>query len=288
MKPFRLVSSLILVTILSANASFAQSKTRLGDNAALRYWSAFAQMQDFAISEQQAKELNSILAGTAPYDDSKYKDLAENNRPAVETMARGTTLPTCDWGIEYGLREEAPVDFVRKALTLGRLNTLFAFHLMQTGDQGGAVRTLADGMHFSRDVANGGSLFATVVAKDLLAIHLGAMDFLMHSKQLSASQTSLLRAAVADSGSEGVDWQSAVRLEMEVLNRPDWHGSGAVESVTQAYTAALKDPALLPKLQQAIASAPQQLRDVVPNPQRVLEEQKDLHEKLARMRSRLQ
>ena len=287
MKTFRPISTLILL-ILSANATFAQSKVRLGDNAALRYWSAFAQIQDAGITQEQAKEFHAVLAGTAPYDDSKYKDLAEKNRPAVETMARGTMLPACDWGIEYALREEAPVDFVRKALLLGRLNTLWAFHLMQTGDQDRAVRTLVAGIRFSRDVANGGTLFAALTGKDLLVVHLGAIDILMHSKELSALQRSMLRKSVAGGGLEGVDWQSAVRLEMEVLNRPDWHVSGAVEGVTQAYMAALKDPAALPKLQQVIASAPQRFRDVIPNPQRVLEEQKDLHEKLAQMRSRLQ
>jgi len=288
MKTRRAIPALILVAILSGSAAFAQSRVRLGDNAALRYWSAFAQIQDAGITEQQAKDFHAVLAGTTPYDDSKFKDLAEKNRPAVETMARGTMLPACDWGLEYGLREEAPVDFVRKALLLGRLNTLWAFHRMQAGDQEGAVRTLLAGMRFSHDVASGGPLFAAVSAKDLLVIHLGAIDFLLHSRELTANQRSLLRKAVAEIGPDGLDWQSALRIEMEVLNRPDWHVSSAVESITQAYAAALKDPATLPKLQQRIASAPQQLRDVIPNPQRVLEEQKDLQEKLAQMRSRLQ
>jgi hypothetical protein len=30
-----------------------------------------------AITDQQARELNAILDGTAPYDDLKYKDLLE-------------------------------------------------------------------------------------------------------------------------------------------------------------------------------------------------------------------
>ena len=127
---------------------------------------------------------------------------------------------------------------------------------------------------------------AALSAKDLLGIHLGAIDFLMHSREITAPQRSLLRKAVIDMSPEGVDWQSAVRLDMEVLSRPDWHES--VVSVAQAYAAALKDPFALPKLQQVIASSPQQLRDVVPNPQRVLEEQKDLRERLAQIRSRLQ
>jgi hypothetical protein len=60
-------------------------------------------MQDSTITHQQAKELNLILKGTAPYSDLKYRDLVEKNRPALETMLRGSSIPACIWGIDYGL-----------------------------------------------------------------------------------------------------------------------------------------------------------------------------------------
>ena len=73
---------------------------------------------------EQAKELNRILDGTAPYEDLKYRDLVERNRPALETMIRATAITNCNWGIDYQLGPDAPVDYVRKALELGRLNVL--------------------------------------------------------------------------------------------------------------------------------------------------------------------
>ena len=149
MKIFHLVPSAILLVALSAGSSSAQQKTKLGENAALRYWSSFAQMQDSAITDEQAKELNAILDGTAPYADLKYRELVEKNRLALETMARGTALANCDWGIEFQMGTDAPVDYVRKALTLGRLNVLYAFHLLKTGDKNGAMRSLAAGLRFS-------------------------------------------------------------------------------------------------------------------------------------------
>jgi len=85
----------------------------------LRYWSAFSEVQDSGITDQQAKELNAILDGTAPYDDSKYKDLLEKNALALEIMARAISLPNCDWGLDYGLGHERAVDYARKALVLG-------------------------------------------------------------------------------------------------------------------------------------------------------------------------
>jgi hypothetical protein len=287
MNTCRIFATIVLVT-MAIHSSAAQQKLRLGDNAALRYWSAFAQMQDAAISNPQAKELNAILEGTVPYDDLKYRALVEANQPALETMARATALPACEWGIEYELRDDTPVDYVRKALTLGRLNVLYSFHLLLTGDKEKGVRTLASGLHFSRDVANGGTLFATVVAKTLLTSHLQAIAFALHTGTLSTVQRTVLQKAVADMGPHGLDWAAAMKREMSVLNRPDWQASVPLNRVTQAYVNALDTPSALPKLEQAIAALPLPLRDVIPNPKQVLEEKQELDEKLLQTRRALQ
>src|ERR1700722_2205136 len=139
MNRLRSIPYLILLLAATAAPGIAQQRSRLGDNAALRYWAAFAQMQDSTITNEQAKELNLILEGTAPYSDLKYRDLVEKNRPALETMIRGTALPACDWGIDYQLGSETPVDYVRRALELGRLNVLYSFHLLTAHDKNGAV-----------------------------------------------------------------------------------------------------------------------------------------------------
>jgi hypothetical protein len=181
--------SIFVVVALSMGEATAQQNVRLGDNAALRYWSAFARMQDSAITDQQAKELAAILDGTAAYDDSQDKDLVEKNRAALETMIRATALPNCDWGLDYRLGADLPVDYVRTSLSLGRLNVLCAFHLLLTGDKEVATHALASGILFSQDVANGGSFFATLVAKNLLVAHLKAAGL------LSARQRSLPHSA---------------------------------------------------------------------------------------------
>ena len=288
MKTLRFVSLIILCAAPICSA-FAQQNEQPGQNAALRYWSAFAEMQDSAISDQQAKELNTILDGTAPYQDLKYYELVEKNRSAVETMARGTAIPNCDWGIDYALGADAPVEFVRKSLTLGRLNVLYAFHRLQNGDKDGAVRAIAAGVRFSHDVANGGTLFATLVAKNLLVTHTRAMAFALHLGQLSPAQKSLLQKALDQLGPDGLDWQSAVKREFEVpLPGLDAKGSSAQAQISTAYQNALNNPSDLPRLQQMIASAPQKLRELMPNPQRVLDEKQDLAEQIRQMRSLLQ
>jgi hypothetical protein len=278
--------ALLLFVVMLSSGALAQQKLRLGDNAALRYWAAFSVMQDAGISAQQAKELNLILDGTAPYKDLSYRDLVERNALALNVMARGTALANCDWGLDYDLRDQTPSEYVRKSLELGRLNVLYAFHLSLIGETDGSVRALAAGVRFSRDVAAGGSLFATLVAKDLLVNHFRAIEGLSHLAQFSSSQRSQLQKAVAELGSSSVDWQAAVRREMKALDRPDWRMP--LQSISRSYIAALNNPSALPELEQTIASAPPDLRDVIPNPKRVLEEKQDLDNQLQRIRLSLQ
>ena len=287
MKALRLILSVLLFLAMPAASQAAQGAASLGDNAALRYWSAFAEMQDSAITKEGAKELNRILEGTAPYDDAKYKDLVEKNRAALATMARGTALANCNWGIDYQLGSSAPVDYVRKGLTLGRLNVLYTYHLLATGDNDGAVRMLTSGLRFSRDVANGGTLFATLVAKNLLAAHLRAVSYaLLHDSELSAIQRQLLKMSVAGLGPAGLDWQSAMKRELGIFRAPFWtpegvqtlnpQASAALGRLTPMYVSALSNPSLLPRLQQMRTSAPHPLPDLIPNPKRVIEEKQDL------------
>lgn len=288
MKTLRFVSLIILFVAPVCSVS-AQQNEQLGQNAALRYWSAFAEMQDSGVTDQQARELNAILDGTAPYQDLKYYELVEKNRTAVETMARGTAIPNCDWGVDYALGSDAPVEYVRKALALGRLNVLYAFHRLQNGDKDGAVRAIVAGMRFSHDVANDGTLFATLVAKSLLVTHIKAMTGALHLGQLSPAQKSVLQKALDQLGSEGLDWQSAVKREFEIPHPGlDAKGSSTQAQVSTAYQSALNNPSELPRLQQMIASAPQKLRELMPNPQGILDGKQDLADQLRQMRSLLQ
>ena len=289
MKHITAISSLILVVLLPGVCVSAQRNMALADNAALRYWSAFSAVQDSAITDEQARELNAILDGTAPYDDTKYKDLLEKNTLALEIMARATSLANCDWGLDYGA-EDVPVEYARKALVLGRLNVLYAFHLFIAGNKDGGVRTFAAGLRFSHDVGNGGSLFATLIAKDLLVNHLRAVADVLHLEQLSAAQRAQLQEAVRRLG-EGLDWRTAAKLDLEGL-RSHYAGdavtSTALTRIISSYVAVLEDQSKLPTLDEAIHSAPQQLANLIPNAKRVLEQKQDLNNRLLQTRSLLQ
>jgi hypothetical protein len=290
MKIFNAIPSIILIALLSAGSALAQRNASVTANAALRYWSAFSEVQDSGITDRQAKELNAILDGTAPFDDSKYKDLLEKNTLALEIMARATSLPNCDWGLDYQLGHDVPVDYARKALVLGRLNVLYSIHLLKTGNKDGAVRALASGLRFSHDVGNGGSLFATLIAKDLLTSHLRAVAGALRLEQLSAGQRSQLQTAVARVG-EGLDWPRAAKRDLEAL-RGDYAGnsqtSAALTRIISSYVAALNDESKLPALDQVVQGAPRELANVIPNAKRVLEQKQDLNNTLLQTRAALQ
>jgi hypothetical protein len=282
------IPSTLMVAVLLVSAALAEQSPILGDNAALRYYAAFAQMQDYAITDAEAKNLNGILDGPIPYDDSQYKDMVEKNKPALETMARGAALPKCDWGLDY-IGEDTPVDYARNALALGRLNVLYAFHLMIAGDKAGAVSAIKAGLRFSQDVANGGSLFATLAAESLLVTHLRAISFVLHTGELSAAERSVLQKAVARLGSDALDWPSAARRDLEALRgrySNDPRASAALTRTISFYVAGLsasKAPTMA-----ELRDLPPQLASVLPNPKRVWEEKQDLSKQLAQTRALLQ
>ena len=288
MKRLFSIPKIILLLLLTAGVLSAQTNGALADNAALRYWSAFSVLQDVALTTQQAKELTAILDGTAPYDDSKYKDLLEKNALALEIMARGASLPKCDWGLDYSLGPELPAEYSRKALALGRLNVLYSLHLFKTGNKNAGVRALVSGLQFSRDSANGGTLFATILAKELLIDHLRAIGGILHLENLSAAQKMQLAKAVDKLGVHGVDWQSAIKREMQLLNRPPWQANVPLAQVTKAYVAAFQDTSQLSNLQQVLTTVPQPLREVIPGPTEIIPQQTELDQHLAQIRSLLQ
>jgi hypothetical protein len=290
MKSIKNTTSIVFAVLLALGSALAQRPASPGDNAALRYWAAFSQIQDSGMSDQDAKELNTALETMGPFDMSKYKELVQKNTLALQVMARGTSLPTCDWGLDYGLGDSVPVDYARKALVLGRLNILYVMNLYHSGDKDGAVRALAAGLRFSHDVANGGSLFATLVAKDLLVTHLIATADGLRMGTLSTSQRSELQNAVSALG-DGLDWASAARRDLEALrthSAADPRTSAALDRIVGSYSAFLKDQSKLPTLTDAVGSAPPELANLIPNPKRVLEQKQDLADKLSQARALLQ
>ncbi|MGH9735252.1 MAG: hypothetical protein ACRD8A_11765 [Candidatus Acidiferrales bacterium] len=290
MKPALTIVPLLFFLILSATPSVAQRAASPNDNAALRYWSAFSVMQDSAITADQAAELNAVLAGRAEYDDSKFAAVVEKNKLPLEIMARATTLPDCDWGLDDSFGGDEPVEYARNALALGRLNVLYALHLLNTGDTEAGVNTIVAGLYFSRDVANGGTLFATLVADQLITEHLRVVTFAARTANLSAPQRLKLNNAVARLGPDGLDWRSAIDREFQVT-RTHFPGNAqaaaAVLRIDEAYVKALQNPSALTEVSEAIHAAPPAVARLIPLPRRVVEDKQALTTEISQARTLL-
>jgi hypothetical protein len=167
---------------------------------------------------------------------------------------------------------------------------LYAFHLLKIGNRDGAVRTLAAGLRFSHDVANGGSLFATLIAKDLLVSHLRTISDAVRLEKLSSVQRSRLETAVTQLG-RGLDWPTAAKRDLETL-RGDYaatpQASAALTRIISSFVAVVNDQSKFPELDQAIEGAPRELSELIPNARRVSEQRQDLSSTILQTRSILQ
>src|SRR5689334_12476559 len=103
-----LVSFFVVVALTNPARTAAQVKqpqeTR---NAALRYWLAFAELQDPPADKVTADLLEKTAAGEVGWDEAKLGFILDQNESAIIRMQRATKLPDCDWGLEYDLGPRA-------------------------------------------------------------------------------------------------------------------------------------------------------------------------------------
>jgi hypothetical protein len=296
----------IVFALIGIGSTFAvaQRSSRPADNAALRYWMAFAQMNDSPISVEDGTRMDAIVNGKAPWDEQKFGPLVEQNREAIETMIRGTRLPYCEWGIEYDLGPDAPIVYLPKARALARLNGLYAKRLANSGDYDSAVRAATAGIRFARHLAKNASFLGTLTAKAALIPQLEQVQQMAASGRLSSAQQTSLRLAVKSLPEGAFDWVNAVQLEGDGMHRAliemsrtadpkalyrEWFGSPApadfrvpgdkellgLKRMMVVYAKLLEIPpaaaqAQLPALQEQIASLDAVSQIAVPNPARVV------------------
>jgi hypothetical protein len=212
--------ALILLSLILAPWTFAQSAQPgcTHNNAALHYWNAFAQMKDQPLAEAQSKQLEAIAEGQEPWNEALFGQLLEQNSGAVETMVRGTTLPFCDWGVDYALNAQAPIPQIGRGRALARLNLLTAARLAAQGNSREATSHLIAGLRFSRDLSSGMPLIGAALAKTTIMSDLHMALALNHAGKLTAEDRKRYRAVLRAMPSEGVDWSQPYHQEAKVLH----------------------------------------------------------------------
>ena len=212
------VASLLMV--MSASVARSQVKhppqTR---NAALRYWMAFAEMQDPPADKATQDLLEKTSAGEAAWDETKLGRILDANGEAIRTMQRATKLPECDWGLEYDLGPRAPLYHLPRARVMARLNQLEGMREMAKGDSQAAVNTWLAGIRFSEHLANGGPLIVALTAKNALLPNLQVLASEARQGHLSEIQKKQVSAALKGLREDGFDWGGAWGLEELTLQQ---------------------------------------------------------------------
>jgi hypothetical protein len=186
-------------------------------NAALRYWMAFALLQDPPADAATTDLVQRVADGKAPWDESRLGPILDANGDALEIMRRGSTVRSCDWGIEYDLGPTAPIAHLAKARVLGRLNVLSGMRRVASGQRAEAVDSWLAGIRFSQHLAEGGTLISLLSANSILMPTLNALADVASRGALDAGQRKRMQTAVQALPETGFDWADAMRREGDVL-----------------------------------------------------------------------
>jgi hypothetical protein len=186
-------------------------------NAALRYWMAFAQMENPAAEGEVARRLERVASGKEPWDES-LAPIVKRNEAALATMHRGTRLERCDWGYETEMLEEAPIANMPRARTLARLNVLHGLRLWQQDRRPEAVEAWLAGLRFGRHIAAGGPLLSALVAVGSLRAHLDALTRAVGERKLEPATMAHLEREIAALPEYSIDWGAAMGKELENIS----------------------------------------------------------------------
>jgi hypothetical protein len=212
------MNRLLTLLLLLGAPLLAQIHKGAEDNAALRYWNAFAQMSDQKLADAQSKQLEAIVNGSSPWDESTFGKLLAENRGAIDTMLRGTTLPYCAWGIDYVLAEDAPIPQIGRGRALARLNVLTAERLASQAKSREATDHLIAGIRFARDLGEGMPLIGVLVGQSALTADLNASTSLARDGKLSTADKARLTSAVRALSPDTFDWGHSMQLEAAAMH----------------------------------------------------------------------
>lgn len=182
-------------------------------NAALRYWAAFAEMKDRPIDDASSKLMEDVLNGNAGWDEHRLGPIVDENAYAVEAMQRATTLPECNWGLDYSLGAAMPLAHLPKARVLARLNALYGARQMARGDAEGAVKTWLAGLRFAQDVSKDVGLIAALSAQPAFMANLRLLTTAVKSGAVNTQLENKVRTEIHRLPPDGLPWAQSIKFE---------------------------------------------------------------------------
>jgi hypothetical protein len=209
----RVVLGVVFFTIGTMSAAAQSKQPTETRNAALRYWLAFADLQDPPADQATMDLLQKTAAGDASWDETKLGPILDRNEAAILGMQRATNLPECDWGFEYSQGWHASFGFASKARVLARLNTLYGMRLAAKGDLGKATDAWLAGIRFSQHLSQGGPLIFLLIAKATIMPNLNALTSAARNALLPLAEKQRIETALRNLPETAFDWGGALLLE---------------------------------------------------------------------------
>jgi hypothetical protein len=183
------------------------------NNAALRYWAAFAEMKDQTIDDATSKLMDETLNGSATFDEQRLGPILDANEFAVRGLQRGTALSECNWGLDYSLGSAVPLAHLPKARVLARLNALYGARQLAKGNADGAVTTWLAGLRFAQCVGAGVGLIGNLSAKPAFEANLHLLAAAAQSGAINSDLHSKVRAQLRQLPPEGLNWIDSIKAE---------------------------------------------------------------------------
>src|SRR5712692_11790936 len=211
---FRLLAT-IMAVLASAHTARAQAMfPPETDNAALRYWSALAEVRE--PDDATWHLFGETTAGRVAWDEAKLGPILDSNRDALRTMQQGTKLPVCNWGFDYRNGARILPWFGMRAALLSRLNALQGIREMAHGDSRTAVDTWLAGVHFGQDVSRSGPVIAAMIAHAIILDNLHPLRDSARQGKLNEEQKTELSVVVKAMPEDGFDWGAAWGVEFAI------------------------------------------------------------------------
>lgn len=210
----RWINCIVVLSMLAATAwagpqPFTPPPNR---NAALRYWMAFADLQDHPADQSTSTLIEQVLAGSSNWDEQRLGPIVEANSAAVLSMQRASELPECNWGLEYSRGEAMSIGHLPKARVLARLNALYGARQIAKGETTGAVTTGLAGLRFAQCVAKDLGLIGILSAKPAFMANIHLLARAAQSG-ISGELQEKTRTQLRQLPAEGLDWQASIRAE---------------------------------------------------------------------------
>ncbi len=158
----------------------ADARADLGENAALKYWQAFATLPKFTDAEQSKLMAEHL---TMPLD-AQARETVSRAEYALRMMHHGASLPRCDWGIGW---EEDGIEVLLPQMTAARVLSSLAcvrarIHF-EVGRGAEGIDDIVAATALGRQVSRDGSLIGVLVGysveghtSDVLALYLPKLD----------------------------------------------------------------------------------------------------------------